>query len=173
MNVFQGFVTLWISLEQFFQIRKKIHMSIWYHIFWIFHTMLVRLRRIPKCYKDSLSCISMWLMSIIKIILLMYQVLVIFYLCKSRSKSAMKLWNHFFCTNSLLFVWSLSSHSRIFHSYGDVIIAGVGLQILTNALHSWTLSEGSLTCHTYCDKGLPFIMVISEDPWHLYLLPRV
>ena len=29
-----------------------------------------------------------------------------------------------------LFVWSLSSHSRIFHSYGD-IIAGEGLHILT------------------------------------------
>ena len=31
---------------------------------------------------------------------------------------------------------------------------------------SWSLSsEGSLTCHTYCDAGLPFIMIISEDPW--------
>ena len=28
-----------------------------------------------------------------------------------------------------LFVWSLSSHSRIFHSYEDVTIAGEGLQI--------------------------------------------
>ena len=26
-----------------------------------------------------------------------------------------------------LFVWSLTSHSRIFHSYGDVIITGEGL----------------------------------------------
>ena len=59
-----------------------------------------------------------------------------------------------------------SSHSRdIFHSYGDVTITGEGLQILTYALHLWTLSsEGSLTCHTYCDPGHPFIMVISEDP---------
>ena len=23
---------------------------------------------------------------------------------------------------------------------------------------------------TYCDRGLPFIMVISEDPWHSHLL---
>ena len=31
------------------------------------------------------------------------------------------------------------------------------------ARHSWPLSsEGSLTCHTYCDTGLPFIMVIYE-----------
>ena len=34
-------------------------------------------------------------------------------------------------------------------------------------------SEGSLTCHTYCDMGLPFIMVISEDPWNSHLLPSV
>ena len=46
-----------------------------------------------------------------------------------------------------LFVWTLSSHSRIFHSFGDVTIAGEGLQILTYAWHSWPLSsEGSLTC---------------------------
>ena len=36
-----------------------------------------------------------------------------------------------------------------------------------------TSSEGSLTCHTYCDTGLPFIMVISEDPWHSHLMPSV
>ena len=57
------------------------------------------------------------------------------------------------------------SHSRICHSYGDVTIAGEGLQILTYARHSWPVSsEGSLACHTYCDTGYPFIMVISEDP---------
>ena len=40
------------------------------------------------------------------------------------------------------------------------------LQILTYARHSRPLSsEGSLACQTYCDKGHPFIMVISEDPW--------
>ena len=25
---------------------------------------------------------------------------------------------------------------------------------------------GFFTCHTYCDTGLPLIMVISEDPWN-------
>ena len=31
---------------------------------------------------------------------------------------------------------------------------------------------GSLACHTYCDTGHPFIiMVIFEDPWHSYLFP--
>ena len=34
-----------------------------------------------------------------------------------------------------------------------------------NFWHSWPLSsEGSLACHTYCDTGHPFILVISEDP---------
>ena len=56
-----------------------------------------------------------------------------------------------------LFVWGLTSHSRIFHSYGDVTITGEGLQILTYARHSWSLSrEDSLACHTYCDTGHPF-----------------
>ena len=42
-----------------------------------------------------------------------------------------------------------------------------GLQIFSYARHSWPLSsEGSLACHIYCDTGHPFIMVISEDPWH-------
>ena len=57
----------------------------------------------------------------------------------------------------VVFVWSLSSHSRIFHSYRDVTITGEGLQILTYDRHSWPLSrEDSLTCHTYCDTGHPF-----------------
>ena len=63
------------------------------------------------------------------------------------------LWQFLF-----LFVWGLSSHSRIFHSYGNVTITGGGLKILTYAWHSWPLSsEGSLACHTYCDTGHPFI----------------
>ena len=41
------------------------------------------------------------------------------------------------------------------------------LKILIYARHSWPLSsEGSLACHTYCDTGHPFIMVISEDQRH-------
>ena len=34
-------------------------------------------------------------------------------------------------------------------------------------------SEVSLACHTYCDKGHSFIMVISDDPWHTHLLSSV
>ena len=59
-----------------------------------------------------------------------------------------------------------------FSLIGDVTIACKGLQILTYARHLWPLSsEGSLACHTYCDTGDPFIMVISEDPWHSHLMP--
>ena len=72
------------------------------------------------------------------------------------------------------FYWGLSSHSRIFHSYGNVVITGEGLQILTYAVHSWPLSsEGSLACHIYCGTGHPFTMVFSEDPWHSHVLPSV
>ena len=75
---------------------------------------------------------------------------------------------------NVLFVWGFSSHSRIFHSYGDVTITGERLQILTFTRHSWPLSiEGSLACHTYSDTGYPFILVISEDPSHSHQLPRV
>ena len=74
---------------------------------------------------------------------------------------------YFFCLFVCMFVWGFASHSRIFHSYGNVTIAGEGLEILTYARHSWSLSsEGSLAWHTYYDTGHPFIMVISEDPWH-------
>ena len=73
-----------------------------------------------------------------------------------------------------LFIRSSSSHSRIFQSYGDVTTTGERLQILTYARHSCPLrSECSLACHTYCDTGHPFIMVISEDPRHSHLLPSV
>ena len=65
-------------------------------------------------------------------------------------------------------------HSKHFHSFGDVNIAREGLQILTYARHSWPLSsEGSLACHTYCDTGHSFIMVIPEDPLHSHLMPSV
>ena len=34
-------------------------------------------------------------------------------------------------------------------------------------------SEGSLASHTYCDRGHPFITVISEDTWYLHQLSSV
>ena len=57
-----------------------------------------------------------------------------------------------------LIVYCLSSHSRIFHSYGDVTITGERLQILTYTRRLRPLSsEGSLACHTCCDTGHPFL----------------
>ena len=49
-----------------------------------------------------------------------------------------------------LFVCTFSSHSRIFHSFGDFTISGEGLQILIYARLLWPLiSEGSLARHIY------------------------
>ena len=65
----------------------------------------------------------------------------------------MKWWSLLVCLGFIVLLEN-------FNSYGDVIIAGEVLQILTYARHSWPLSsEGSLACHTYCDTGHPFIMV--------------
>ena len=60
-----------------------------------------------------------------------------------------------------LLVWGFTPHSN--HSYEDVTIATRAAN-LTYARHSRPFSsEGSLACHTYCDTGHPFMMVISED----------
>ena len=75
-----------------------------------------------------------------------------------------------------LFVWKRgwgSSHSKIFHSFGDFTIVGERLQKFhlcsaVMAIEQWV----SLTCRTYCDTGQPFIMVIIEDRWRSHLLGR-
>ena len=70
-----------------------------------------------------------------------------------------------------LFIFGIYRPTWAFRTYGEVTIAGEGLHILTYARHSWLLrNEGSLAYHTYCDTGHPFIMIISEDPWHFTLL---
>ena len=75
------------------------------------------------------------------------------------------------CLFVCLFDWRLSPHSRILHSYGDVTITCEGLQILTYARHSWPLSiKGSLSCHTYCDIGHPFIVGHLQGPVTLTLI---
>ena len=55
-------------------------------------------------------------------------------------------YEHFRCLFVCLFVWGLSSNSRIFHSYGYITITGVRLQILINARHL-------LSSHNYCDTN--------------------
>ena len=65
-------------------------------------------------------------------------------------------------------IYCFTSRSRIFHLYGDVAIAGEGLQNLGlySARRSGPLSrEGSLSCHTCFDTGLVF-PVSSEGPPH-------
>ena len=58
----------------------------------------------------------------------------------------------------------VSSHSILYHLYGDITITGEGLQILTYTRHSWPLnSEGSLTCHAYCDTGHHVISTFSSS----------
>ena len=48
------------------------------------------------------------------------------------------------------------------------------LKLLTYARYFWPFnSEGSLACHVYCDTEHPFLMVLSEDPWHSHPLPSV
>ena len=55
------------------------------------------------------------------------------------------------CVETLIVCSGFSSHSRIFHSFGNVTIACGRMQILTYPQHSWPLSsEDSLACHTYC-----------------------
>ena len=84
------------------------------------------------------------------------------------------IWNKWTICIFCQFVKGFSSHSRIFRSFKNVIIYGKGLQILTYTRQSWPLSsEDSLPCHTYFDTGQSFVMVISEDPWHSHLLPRI
>ena len=72
-----------------------------------------------------------------------------------------------------LFVWGLS-HSRIVHPYGDVTIAGERAANFDHcsalmAIEQW----GFFSVQHLLDTGYPFIMVISEDPWHSHLLSSV
>ena len=76
-----------------------------------------------------------------------------------------------------LFVWGVSSHSRIFHSYGDVSITGEWLQILTYARHLSLLMVieqwGFFNVPHLLWHGASVIMVISEDPWHSTVAERL
>ena len=61
-----------------------------------------------------------------------------------------------------------------FQSYRDYNITGEWLKILTYVWHLWPLSsDGSLACNTCYGTDHPFIMVISEDPRQLQLMPSI
>ena len=69
--------------------------------------------------------------------------------------------------------WGLSSHSRHMET-SPLPVKGCTFWPKNYARHSWPLScEGSLACQTHWDTGHPFVMVISEDPWHSDLMPSV
>jgi hypothetical protein len=76
------------------------------------------------------------------------------------------------------------SRSRIFHLYGDVTIAGEGLQNLGLCSAPGPLSrEGSLSCHTCCNTGPRFFrshpndrpiqspLTTHEGMWRIYSNP--
>jgi hypothetical protein len=66
-----------------------------------------------------------------------------------------------------LIIYCFTSHSGIFHLYGDFTIAGEELQNLAYAWSSGPLSrEGSLSCHTCCDTGPRFFWSYPKN--HLF-----
>ena len=68
-----------------------------------------------------------------------------------------------------LFGWCFTSHSKNFHLFGDIIMTGEGLQILTFARHSWPLSsEGFFSVPHLLWHGTSIIMLVSEDPRHSF-----
>ena len=81
---------------------------------------------------------------------------------------------HFCCLlvwyDFCLFVLSLSSHSSFSfiwrRHYCQWRAAKFDLCSALMAIEQW----GFFKCHTICDTGLPFIMVISEDQWDSNLL---
>ena len=67
-----------------------------------------------------------------------------------------------------LFVWVLTSHSRIFHSFGYVTITGKGLQIfyILGTLAHWAVTILWRATANSIYNGL-------RGPWHSNLLPSV
>ena len=67
------------------------------------------------------------------------------------------------------FVWNFSN----FHLFETSTIPVKGCRFWTVLGILAINREGSLACHTNCDMGHPFIIIVSEDPWHQHLLPSV
>jgi hypothetical protein len=60
-----------------------------------------------------------------------------------------------------LFVCLIESHEQFFSYLATVTITGDEAANLALTAYS---SEGSCTCHTYCDTGHPFLMSYPKDP---------
>ena len=71
-----------------------------------------------------------------------------------------------------LYFW-VSSYSKKFLFYADATITGEGAANfdLCSSLMATVHWGFFLACHTSIYTRNPFIMVISEDPWHSHLLP--
>ena len=118
----------------------------------------------------------MYICHIINFIYIFHNVLIYSYSVTLNTTSHLPWWlvmclfngyNLFDC----LFVWCFWSHSKMFHSFGNVTIAVEGLQILTYARHLWPLSsEGSLACQHLLWHGASVYNGHFEDPWHSHLM---
>jgi hypothetical protein len=65
------------------------------------------------------------------------------------------------------------SHEQFFNYLATVTITGDGAANLDLCLALTAFSsEGSFTCHTYCNMGPPFLRSYPKDPW-FYLLNAV
>jgi hypothetical protein len=70
------------------------------------------------------------------------------------------------CKVWVLFCFCFESHEQFFSYLATVTITGdraanVDLCLALTAFSS----EGSFTCHTYCDTGPPFLRSYPKDPW--------
>jgi hypothetical protein len=77
-------------------------------------------------------------------------------------------------THSLICLFvCFESHEQFFSYLATVTITGDGAENLDLCLARTAFSsEGSFTCHTYCDTGPPFLRSYSKDPL-FYLLNGV
>ena len=57
-----------------------------------------------------------------------------------------------------IFVWHCLSHTKIFHSFGDVIIAGEELQSFNFTRHIWPLSSEVFQPQILCHLAFPRIL---------------
>jgi hypothetical protein len=84
-----------------------------------------------------------------------------------------KIFPKILCVQFACFVCLFESHEQFFSYLATVTITGdraANLDICL-ALVAFS-SEGSFTCHTYCDTGPPFLRSYPKNPW-FYLLNAV
>ena len=80
----------------------------------------------------------------------------------------------FFLLFWFFFFWVIHPTREFFTHLKTSPLPIKGCKFYTFARHLWPLSsEGSLACHTYCNTGHPFIMIISGDPWHSHVMQSV